>query len=295
MEKIGFIGLGIMGRGMAINLVKAGYPVTVYNRTKLKVEELVSMGATSAATPKEAAEGADVVIAILADPPAVDKVVLGPEGVIAGLGEGAVLIDASTVDPATTAREAQAAAKKGASFIDSPVAGSKQASLDGELIAMVGGPTDVLERCRPIFDVVCKKVIYAGESGSGTDLKLVFNLFVSHMGAALAEGLVLGTKAGLDPNIIIETLMAGVVGSRFYEWKGGCIINRDFTTHFSTRLMHKDLNLIMKSAYDLNIPLPVTAAVKELYGDAKTSGSSEEDFCSVVKAIERPAGVEVKA
>lgn len=293
MEKIGLIGLGIMGRGMAVNLLKAGYPVTVYNRTKSKARELAAEGAVIADTPKAAAEGADVVITMLADPPAVEAITLGPDGVVEGLKEGAVLIDASTVDPATTAKVARAAAGKGASFLDTPVAGSKQAALDGQLVLMVGGAAEVLERCRPILEVVSRKIVYAGDTGSGSQLKLAFNLIVSHMAAALAEGLVMGTKAGLDPNVILETVMAGVTGSKFYEWKGGCIINRDFSTNFSLKLMHKDLNLIMKNAYDLNIPLPVTAAVKELYSEAKAEGDPEEDFCSVVKALERSAGVEV--
>lgn len=292
--RIGFIGLGIMGRGMATNLVKAGYDVTVYNRTRSKAEELADQGAKVASTPAMAASWKDVVFTMLADPVAVKEVVLGRDGVIEGLCQGSVLIDCSTVDPETTAAVRDAAAKKGARFLDAPVAGSKDAAAKGELILMVGGDSDTLDQVRPILDVISKTIIHAGPSGSGTMLKLCFNLVVSHMMAALSEALVLGVKAGLSPQKIIDTIMTGVIGSRFYEWKGGCIINRDFSTNFSLKLMHKDLSLIMSAGYNSDTPLPVTAAVKELYSFARGLGDPEDDFCSVIKALEQAAGVEVK-
>ncbi|MGQ9456113.1 MAG: NAD(P)-dependent oxidoreductase [Armatimonadota bacterium] len=292
--RIGFIGLGIMGRGMATNLVKSGYDVTVYNRTRSKAEELANHGAKIACTPAMAASEKEVVFTMLADPVAVKDVVLGRDGVIEGLCQGSVLIDCSTVDPETTAAVRDAVVEKGARFLDAPVAGSKDAAAKGELILIVGGDSDTLNQVRPILDVISKTIIYAGPSGNGTVLKLCFNLVVSHMMAALSEALVLGVKAGLSPKKIIDTIMAGVIGSRFYEWKGGCIINRDFSTNFSLKLMHKDLSLIMSAGYNSNTPLPVTAAVKELYSFAKGLGNPEDDFCSVIKALEQATGVEVK-
>lgn len=293
-QKIGFIGLGIMGRGMAANLLEAGYEVTVYNRTRERSEELGRLGAEVVDTPAKAAEAKGIVITMLADPLAVDEVVLSREGVIDGLRRNAVFIDCSTVDPATTATTQAAAAAKGARFLDSPVAGSKDAAAQGELILMVGGEEEILEEVRPVLEVVSKKIIYAGPSGSGTMLKLCFNLAVSHMAAALGEALVLGVKSGLKPEVIIETFMAGTIGAPFYQWKGGAIMDRDFTTHFSTKLMHKDLNLMSSAGYMFNVPLPVTAAVKELFGMAKAHGEGEEDFCSVIKVLEELTGVEVK-
>ena len=292
--RIGFVGLGIMGSGMAANLVGAGYDVTVYNRTRSKAERLAEMGAKIAYTPSAAAEGADLVFTMLADPVAVKQTVLGRDGVIEGLRSGAVLIDCSTVDPETTSAIREATVARGAQFLDAPVAGSKDAAAKGELILMVGGDADTLQRVRPVLDVISKKVIYAGPSGSGTMLKLCFNLVVSHMMAALSEALVLGTKAGLSPQIVIDTIMSGVIASRFYEWKGGCVLNRDFSTNFSLKLMHKDLSLITSAGYSFNVPLPVTASVKELYGIAKGLGNADEDFCSVVRALEQAAQVEVK-
>lgn len=294
MHRVGFIGLGIMGEGMAANLIKAGHDVTLYNRTRSKAAELAKLGAKVADTPAEAAQDNDVVITMLADPQAIQETVLGKKGVIEGLKKGAILIDCSTVDPATTKATVEAADARGARFLDSPVAGSKDAAANGELILMVGGRESDLDEVRDVLEVISKRIIYAGPSGSGTSLKLCFNLVVSHMAAALSETLVLGVSAGLKPEIIIETIMAGTVSAPFYQWKGGCIMDRDFTTNFSTRLMHKDLNLMMSAGYEQNVPLPVTAAVKELFSMAKAHGQADEDFCSIIKVLEDMTDIEVK-
>lgn len=282
-----------MGRGMSESLLRAGYAVTVWNRTRSKAEQLQAQGATVAETPAEAASGADVVITMLSDPSAVSAVVLGPNGVIEGLRAGAVLVDCSTVDPATTEAIRKAAEAKGAGFLDSPVGGSKEAAAKGELILLVGGEPATLDRARPVLEIVGKRIIYAGPSGSGTMLKLCFNLTVSHMMAALAEALTLGVKGGLKPGTILEALMSAAIGAPFYEWKGRRIIERDFTTNFSTRLMNKDLGLISSAGHALGVPLPVTAAVKELFTMAKGHGQAEEDFCAVIKLTEDLAGVVV--
>ena len=293
MKKIGFLGLGIMGRGMAVNLAKAGYPIAVWNRTRNKAEELASLGVSVADTPRQAAEGNDVVITMLADPPAVEAVAFGPEGLVAGLRSGAIVIDCSTIDPATSGKFAKAVEAKGARFLDAPVGGSKKAAEDGELLLMVGGDEGVLAEVREILEKVSRKIIYAGGSGAGTYLKLCFNLIGSHSVAALAESLVLGKKAGLDPRVVLEAIGSSVLASRFIEWKGGCMIDRDFTTNFSLRLMHKDINLMMSAAYGLNIPLPVTASVKELFAVGKSCCDPEEDFSSIVRAMEMIAKVEL--
>jgi len=294
VEKIGFLGLGIMGRGMAMTLAKAGYPLTVWNRTPEKAKEFAALGVEVADSPEQAAEGNDVVIMMLADPTAVREVAYGPNGVLEGLRDGAVLIDCSTVDPATSQNLASAAGQKGARFLDSPVAGSRKAAEDGQLILMVGGDENTLGKVRAVLETLSKTIIHAGGTGMGTYLKLCFNLIVGHMSAALAEALVAGAKAGLDPAVILEAVNSSVLANKFYEWKGNCILDRDFTTNFSVRLMHKDLNLMMSAAYGLNIPLPVTASVKELFGIAKSCCDPEADFCSVVRALETVTGVEVK-
>lgn len=293
MQKVALLGLGIMGRGMAINLMKAGFPVTVWNRTHSKTDELVSMGASAADTPKRAAEGCDIVILMLADPAAIEAVAYGPDGVIEGLASGSALIDCSTVDPGTSRRLAASAAEKGAGFLDCPVTGSKSAAESGELALMAGGEAATLDKAKPVLDAVSRKVIHAGGVGMGAQLKLCFNLMVGHMAAALAESLVMAEKAGLNPERVMETIGEGAIASRFYEWKGNCMLDRDFSTNFSLKLMHKDLNLVMQTAYGLNIPLPVTAAVKELFGTAKACCDPEADFASVIKALEIPSNVEV--
>ncbi len=293
-QRIGFIGLGIMGMGMVENLINADYELKVFNRTKEKAECLAKHGVFVANSPAEAAASCEIVITMLSDPKAVLSTILDENGVIYGLEKGAVLVDCSTIDPSTTKTVCDAVSARGARFLDSPVAGSKDAAAKGELILMVGGEIDTLNEIRPVLDVISKKIIYAGPTGSGTSLKLCFNLCVSHMAAALCEALILGVKSGLNPEVIIDTFMSGTIAAPFYEWKGGCIMDRNFTTNFSTRLMHKDLNLMMSAAYEQNVPLPVTATVKEFFGMATNHGEAENDFCSAIKVLEDLVGIEVK-
>lgn len=293
-QKIGFVGLGIMGRGMAETLLRAEYELTVYNRTRTKAEQLGNVGAKVADTPAAAAKGSDVVITMLSDPAAVREAVLGPSGVIEGIEKDAVLIDCSTVDPETTAATSKAARERGAQLLDAPVGGSKVAASKGELIMLVGGEEAALAKVRDVMECMSKRIVYAGPSGSGTLVKLCFNLIVSHVMAALSEAMVLGVGGGLKPEVVLEAIMAGVIGSPFIEWKGNCVMDRDFSTNFSTSLMHKDIGLMMNAGNALNVALPVTAAVKELFAMAKYDGLANEDFCSVVKIVEKFAGVEVR-
>jgi len=294
VERVAVIGLGIMGRGMAINIAGAGYPLTVWNRTRSKTDEFAKMGARVADTPKDAAAGADIVITMLSDPPAVELVAFGRDGVIEGLGEGAVLIDCSTVDPSTSLKLASAAKGKGADFLDSPVGGSRDAAEAGTLVLMVGGDKAVLDKVKPLLMRVGNKIVHAGDTGKGAALKLCFNLVIAHSAAALAETLMLGTRAGLDPGLVLDAVNSSIAGSRLYEWKGGCILDRDFSTNFALKLIHKDLNLMMSAAYATNTPLPVTAAVKELFGQAKSFADPESDYCSVIQALETLTGTVVK-
>ncbi len=293
MGKIAYIGLGVMGQGMAKRLLSAGYDVTVYNRSRDKAEAMMEFGAKVGDTPKSAVLEADIVISCLADPPAVKAVMYGEEGAIAGMKAGAILIDMSTIDPSTSIEIAEELKKRGKHMLDAPVGGSRVHAAEGQLTAMVGGEESVLERCRPVLDTLCKAVIYTGPNGSGAYTKLCFNLIVSHMTAAIAEALILGEKAGVKGQVILDTIMNAAIASKYYEWKGGCMMDRDFTTNFSTKLMLKDLNLIMSAAYGLDLSLPVTASVKELFAAAKATGHAEEDFCSVVKVLESIAGIEL--
>jgi 3-hydroxyisobutyrate dehydrogenase-like beta-hydroxyacid dehydrogenase len=294
MKKIAVIGLGIMGRGMATNILNAGYSLTVWNRTRGKTAEFAEMGARVADTPKEAAAGADVIITMLSDPPAVEFVAFGKDGVMEGLEKGSVLIDCSTVDQSTSHRLASAAKEKGADFLDSPVGGSRDAAESGSLVLMVGGDAAVLERVRPLLMKMGNKIVHAGGVGAGATLKLCFNLVIAHSAAALAETLMLGTRAGLDPSLVLDAVNSSIAGSRLYEWKGNCILDRDFSTNFALKLIHKDLNLMMSTGYATNTPLPVTAAVKELFSEAKACTDPELDYCSVIRALEMLTGTVVK-
>ncbi|MHB0912806.1 MAG: NAD(P)-dependent oxidoreductase [Armatimonadota bacterium] len=289
MKSIGFLGLGIMGQGMAANLAEAGNAVKVWNRTPGK-----AVGFPEAETPRQAAEGADVVITMLSTPDALMEVALGDDGLLAGLEKGAVLIDCSTVDPSTSRKLAAEAEARGARFMDCPVTGSKPAAESGELVFMAGGDAETLEEMRPVLDAMGRKIIHAGGVGSGSQLKLCFNLMVGHAMAALSESLVLGAKAGLDPSVILEAIGSGMVASKFYDWKGRSIIDRDFSTNFSLALMHKDLGLMLSSGQELSVPLPVTEAVTELFATAKGMFDPEADLCSLVRALEAATDTEVK-
>ncbi len=294
-QSVGFIGLGIMGRGMARNLIKSGFSVTVYNRTRARSEELAADGAIIAETPADAVRGKDFVITMLSDPAAVQAVIEGEHGLAAGLGAGTVLIDCSTVDPETSAMLLQLARSKGAAFLDSPVTGSKLGAEAGELVLLLGGEADVLEKARGVLEAMSKKIIHAGPSGSGTLLKLCFNLMVSSTAVALSESLVLGTKGGLNPQVVADALMAGALSSYFIDWKSKSILSGDFDTHFSTKLMLKDTKLITSTAQSLGFDLPTTSAVRDKLQEAADSGLAEEDFCSVVKVYEKAAGVEARS
>jgi len=293
MEKIGYLGLGIMGKGMASRLAELGHEVVVWNRTRQVAEEM-GEGVVIAENPRQAAEGCDIVFTMLADPAAVNHVVFGANGLLEGLKPGAVYIDCSTVDPETSRKLGAAAKNKGADFLDAPVGGSKDAAATGQLTMMIGGDEAVLEKVRPVLEKLSRKITYAGGTGHGAGLKLCFNLMVSHMAAALAESFILAAKGGIDPQLILDALNASVLASKFLDWKGTCMLDHDFVTNFSIKLMHKDVNLMMQTAYNLNVPLPVTASVKELFGMAKSSGDPEADFSSVIRVLEELTNTEVK-
>lgn len=295
MEKVAFLGLGIMGSGMAANLAKAGYPLTVWNRTRSKADSFsAEHGALVADTPKEAVNGQDVVFTMLSDPPAVEAVILGPDGVLAGMDQDAILADSSTVDPGTSKRIAEEADDRGIRFVSAPVGGSKQAAIEGKLIFMVGGDESALDAVQPLLEKMGKKIIRTGDPVQAAQLKLCVNLILGHSVAGLVETLVLGAKAGLKPEVILEAVGSGIMASPVYDWKGSSILERDFSPNFALRLMYKDLFLMIESGYEMNVPLPVTAAVKELYAEAMSSGDPNEDFCSVVKVLEKLTGTEIR-
>lgn len=291
---IGFIGLGIMGQPMALNLVKAGHPVTVFNRTAAKAEPLKQAGAQVASSPAEAAANADFVISIVSDTPAMEEVVMGKGGIMESLRQGAIVIDSSTISPVASRKFACKVAGKGASWLDAPVTGSKHMAEKGELTYMVGGDREAFDRAMPVLQVLGKKHIYCGAHGLGLAAKLSQNVIQSTMVEVFCEGLVLAAKAGLKPHIMMEVIQGSMARASLTDFKAPFIFKGDFTPYFPLKLMHKDLTLAMESAYAQNVPMPTAAAVKEVYGAAKAQGKGDLDYAAVVTFLEELAKVQVR-
>lgn len=293
-QRVGFIGLGIMGQPMALNLAKAGFKLTVFNRTRSKAEPLARAGARVAASPAEAARDADVVYTIVSDTPAMEEVVLGKDGVLETIRAGAVLIDSSTISPAASRRFACHLAGKGARMLDAPVTGSKHGAEKGELTFMIGGEREVLEQVMPVLTVLGKKHIYCGQNGLGLAAKLAQNAIQATMLEVFCEGFVLATKAGVQPQTMMEIIQSSLARAALTDFKAPFIFKGDFTPYFPLKLMHKDLTLAMEAAYAQNVPMPTAAAVKEVYAAAKAQGKGDLDYAAVVTFLEELAGVKVR-
>ncbi|HKS96225.1 MAG TPA: NAD(P)-dependent oxidoreductase [Terriglobia bacterium] len=295
MAQIGFVGLGIMGQPMALNLVKAGHKVAAFNRTRDKARPLEQAGATIASTPAEAARGADAVMMIVSDTAAVESVVAGKDGILETLRSGAIVIDSSTISPTASRRMACMAAGKGASWLDAPVTGSKHGAEKGELTFMIGGDREALDRALPILQALGKKHIYCGAHGSGLSAKLAQNVIQSAMVEVFAEGFVLAAKAGVAPRTMMEIIQGSMARASLTDFKAPFIFKGDFTPYFPLKWMHKDLALAMEAAYAQNVAMPAAAAVKEVYGAAKAQGKGELDYAAVITFLEEVAGVKVRA
>jgi 3-hydroxyisobutyrate dehydrogenase-like beta-hydroxyacid dehydrogenase len=291
---IGFIGLGIMGQPMALNLVRAGFPVTVFNRTSEKTAPLKEAGAQVAATPAEAAAHADFVISIVSDTAAMEEVVTGKGGILETIRSGAIVIDSSTISPVASRKFACKVAGRGASWLDAPVTGSKHLAIKGELTYMVGGDREAFDRAMPILGALGKKHIYCGTHGLGLAAKLSQNAIQSTMVEIFCEGFVLAAKAGLKPQIMMEVIQGSMARAALTDFKAPFIFKGDFTPYFPLKLMHKDLTLALESAYAQNVPMPTAAAVKEVYGAAKAQGKGDLDYAAVVTFLEELAKVQVR-
>jgi 3-hydroxyisobutyrate dehydrogenase-like beta-hydroxyacid dehydrogenase len=293
-QSIGFIGLGIMGQPMAVNLLKAGYKLAAFNRTRSKAESLEKAGAVIAATPAEAARNADVVMSIVSDNAAVEEVILGKGGALETVRPGAVLIDSSTISPAVSRKLACHAAGKGAQMLDAPVTGSKHGAEKGELTFMIGGDRATMDQVMPVLKVVGKKHIYCGSHGSGLAAKLAQNAIQATMVEVFCEGFVLAAKAGVPPRTMLEIIQSSMARATLTDFKAPFIFKGDFTPYFPLKLMHKDLELAMEAAYAQGVPMPTAAAVKEVYGAAKATGKGDQDYAAVITFLEEIAGVQVR-
>jgi 3-hydroxyisobutyrate dehydrogenase-like beta-hydroxyacid dehydrogenase len=293
-ETIGFIGLGIMGQPMSLNLLKNGYKVVAWNRTKSKAKPVADAGADIAVSPAEVARKAPVVITMVADSPDVEAVVLGKEGVIEGIQRGRVLIDMSTISPKVTKAIGAKLAEKGASMLDAPVTGSSWAAKDGTLSIMVGGDAPVFERCLPVLRAMGKRIIHIGPPGSGQSAKLVNQVLVAGTLAAVCEGLLLGAKLGVDLDKTFQAITGGAANSWQLENLGSRVLKRDFAPGFAVKLMLKDQRLINESAQELNLPMPVSAVARQTFYALGLRGLGEEGTQSYVKVLEELGKVEVR-
>ena len=292
-RNIGFIGLGIMGKPMALNLIKAGFDVTVYNRTASKAEPVVSQGAKKANSPREVAEQTTVVITIVSDTPDVENVILGENGVIEGIRPDSVVIDMSTISPEATRRIAGRLKEKGAHMLDAPVSGGEQGAIDGTLAIMVGGDTEIFERCQPIFQAMGKNIIHVGSSGMGQTVKLVNQILVAGTLNAVVEALIFAQKSGVNLEKAIDAVKGGAAASWQLINLAPRIIKRDFQPGFMIDLMQKDLNLVMRTADEMKVPLPVTSLVHQMYYSLQSAGEGKSGTQALVKALEHLAGIQV--
>lgn len=291
--RVGFVGLGTMGRPMALNLVRAGHELSVFDLAPAGVEALAAAGAAPAGSAREAASGREVVVTMLPASRHVEAAMLGDGGLVAGLAPGTIVVDMSTIDPGTTRRVAAAVEARGCTMLDAPVSGSSTGAEQGTLTIMVGGPAEALERCRPLLEAMGSNVIHCGGTGMGEAVKLCNNLVAGATVAAVAEAFALGLRLGCDPRVLFDVMskssgscwalqtrppVAGLVAAAPVE--------RDFAPGFMVDLMHKDLGLVMAAASELRLPLAVAAVAQQLYALASQEGLGQRDFSAVFKVVE---------
>lgn len=284
---IGLIGLGLMGRPMGINLLKAGYSLTVWNRTASRVDELVAAGAKLAKSPQEVAAASDFLLTMVSDPPALEEVLWGSDGknngAMPGLKRGSIYVDSSTISPALARKIAAACAKRGARFLDAPVTGGDWGAKKGELVFMVGGDPQTLKEAEPILGVMGKKWFHLGPHGAGQTIKLAMNVILALQVDALAEALALVTCAGIQGEKLVEVMQSSMARSGVLDVKVPLMLKGDFKPSFPLRLMHKDLGLALDLANQLGVALPATAAAREVYNYVKGEAKEDLDYSAVMR------------
>lgn len=292
--KIGFIGLGIMGKPMSKNLLKAGYDLVVMNRSKAAVEELAALGARAANTPKEVADHADIVITMLPNSPQVRTVVLGENGIIEGARSGLIVIDMSSVAPLASKEICTELEKRGVDMLDAPVSGGEPKAIDGTISVMVGGKKEVFDKCYDIMMAMAASVVYTGTIGAGNTAKLANQVIVALNIAAMSEALVLATKAGVEPDLVYQAIRAGLAGSTVLDAKAPLVMDRKFEPGFRLELHIKDLANALETAHEIGVPLPLTAGVMEIMQTLKVDGKQGLDHGGLIRYYENSAKVEVK-
>jgi 2-hydroxy-3-oxopropionate reductase len=290
-DTVGFIGLGIMGKPMAENLIGAGYELVVFNRTREKAEELD--GATVAESPREVAEQSDVIVTMLPDSPQVEEVLAGEDGVFEGVREGAVIVDMSTISPVVTEELAERAREKGASMLDAPVSGGDVGAIEGTLSIMVGGSEEDFERALPLFEVMGGTVTHVGPTGTGQVVKAANQIVVALTIEAVSEALVLGSKGGVAPDKILDVLGGGLAGNKVMEVKREKMLSHSFDPGFRVELHHKDLGIALAAGREYGVTLPVTAVVDQMLETLKMRGRGDQDHSALLTLVEESSGHEI--
>lgn len=292
--KIGFIGLGIMGKPMAKNILKAGFELVVCSRTQATVDELVAAGAASAATPRDLAAQVDLVITMLPNSPEVKQVVLGPNGVIEGAKPGCIIADMSSIAPLASQEIAAALAERGIEMLDAPVSGGQPKAIEGTLSVMVGGKQEIFDLCVPVFKAMAASVVRVGKVGAGNVTKLANQVVVALNIAAVSEAMVLAAKAGVDPDLVYQAIRGGLAGSTVMDAKVPLMLDRKFNPGFRINLHIKDLANALDTSSEVGAPLPLTASVMEIMKTLSNEGHGDSDHSALVRHFEKQADIEVK-
>lgn len=280
---VGLIGLGLMGKPMGRNLLKAGFPLVVWNRTKERADDLVREGTKFAANPRETATQADVLITIVSDPPAVEQILWGQNGALEGLRRGTLYIDSSTVSPELARRAAAACAERGVDYLDAPVTGGTCGAEKGELVFMVGGRAEVFERAKPVLEAVGKRFFLLGPNGAGQTVKLAMNMILALEVEALAEALALVTKAGVPGERLVEVMQSSMARAAVLDVKAPLILKNDYPPSFPLRLMHKDMRLALELARNQGVPLPAGTAAFAAYTAVNDEAKEDVDYAAVAR------------
>jgi 3-hydroxyisobutyrate dehydrogenase-like beta-hydroxyacid dehydrogenase len=280
---VGVIGLGLMGRPMGMNILKAGYPLTVWNRTASRADELVAAGAKLVSSPHEVAAASDFLITMVSDPPALEEILWGEGGAMAGLKRGCIYMDSSTVSPALARKIAAACAEREVKFLDAPVTGGDWGARKGELVFMIGGEPETVKEAEPVIGVMGKKWFHLGPNGAGQTIKLAMNAILALQVGALAEAIALVRGAGLQGEKLVEVLQSSMARSGVLDVKAPNLLKGEYVPSFPLRLMHKDLGLALDLANQLGVPLPATAAARETYSAVKGASKEDLDYSAVMK------------
>ena len=292
--QIGFVGLGIMGKPMAKNLIDAGYSLTVFDINQVAVDELVEYGCTKANSGKEISESSQYIITMVPDSADSEKAILGDSGVLEGASTGKIIIDMSSIAPGVSQKIANMCEANGVSFLDAPVSGGEPKAIDGSLAIMVGGKENIFTQCKPIFEVLGSSVVLCGNYGAGNTTKLANQIIVAANIEAVSEALVLAKKAGLDPNTVFNAIKGGLAGSTVLNAKAPMMITGDFNPGFRIKLHQKDLHNALLTGKELGVPLPVTSLIQQMIGSLMNKGKGDLDHSAIANFLEDLAQIEIK-